>query len=419
MRNRTWYTALAGLLLLAVSMVPAVLLIRGLLLGAARFEPMPELLQELTVEAGSRRLDPGDFRTDPGDPVPRFLQGITREQLNIPGVYDVTLLCRGKEYAARIRVVDTTPPMADPLELTSRGERPEPEDFLRNLRDATKVTVSYVSEPVLTQNGPQTVVLRLTDTSGNTTLLETVLTMDLDVIAPEIYGVEPILVYQGDAVAYRAGITVHDNRDENAVLSVDSSGVDLSTPGEYILVYRASDASGNTAQVQTTVTVREKKADYVPVQTVYEEADRILAQIITGDMTKRQQARAVYKWVRRVGRYVNHSDKSDDLQGAYQMFTEHEGDCFNYFAACKVLLQRLGIDTMDVRKVKNYPGDSDHYWLLVSLDGENYYHFDPVPRMGDEVEFFLVTDAFLDDYSRKHRNCFNRDTSLYPATPES
>jgi len=32
--------------------------------------------------------------------------------------------------------------------------------------------------------------------------------------------------------------------------------------------------------------------------------------------------------------------------------------------------------------------------------------------------FILVTDKYMDNYSAKHRNCFNRDKSLYPATPE-
>ncbi len=417
LRNKTWLTVLGQGILLVLSLVPVWILVLGLLGAAVRYTDVPVLLEELTVEAGSRRLDPRDFRTDPADPSPRFSQSLTRAQLNTPGSYPVRLICGGREYAAVVHVRDTVAPIAQVKNLTSQGRRPQPEEFLEQIEDVTEVTVCYAREPVLTVNGDQKVILLLTDTSGNTAAVEAVLTVDLDVTAPQIHGVAPIVVYQGDAVAYRQGITVTDDRDANPVLSVDASQVDLSAPGEYLLIYTAADASGNMVREETTVTVRAKQPDYVSVEEIYQEADKILAQIITEGMTRRQQARAVYDWVRRVGRYVNHSDKSDDLQGAYQMFTEQEGDCFNYFAACKLLLQRLGIDTIDVRKVKNYSADSDHYWLLVSLDGESYYHFDPVPRVGDSVEFFLVTDAFLDDYSRRHNNCFNRDQSLYPATP--
>ncbi len=404
---------------LAAAAVLLALALLALPRKAAAPSNAPELLPELTVEAGMPMPEPAAFLSDLKDPTPEYLEILTAEQLHTPGSYTVGLSCGGWEYEAVIHVQDTQAPTAEAVSVTSRGERPEPEAFLINVMDATEVTASYVREPVLTEHGVQMVTLRLADTSENVTLLEAELTVDLDFAPPEIHGVEPVEVYQGDAVAYRAGITVTDDYDPAAVLTVDASQVDLSTPGEYTLLYIAKDASGNIGHVWTTVTVRQKQASYVSVETVYEEADKILDRILTEGMTKREQARAVFDWVQKVARYVNHAEKTDDLQGAYQMFTEHIGDCFHYFAACKVLLQRLGIDTIDVRKVKNSPEDTDHYWLLVSLDGENYYHFDSVPRLDREEGFFLVTDKELDEYSRNYANCFNRDRSLYPATPES
>ncbi len=57
--------------------------------------------------------------------------------------------------------------------------------------------------------------------------------------------------------------------------------------------------------------------------------------------------------------------------------------CFNYFAVTKLMFERLGIPNIDVKKVKNYEGDSNHYWSLVSVDGgETYYHFDAAPPQG-------------------------------------
>ena len=97
------------------------------------------------------------------------------------------------------------------------------------------------------------------------------------------------------------------------------------------------------------------------------------------------------------------------------MLQTRHGDCYSYFALNKLMLQRLGIPTIDVEKVKNHEGDTRHYWLLVSIDdGQTYYHMDNVWSMG----LCLVTDQQLDDFSARHKNCFNRDVSLYPATPE-
>ena len=78
------------------------------------------------------------------------------------------------------------------------------------------------------------------------------------------------------------------------------------------------------------------------------------------------------------------------------------------------MFERLGIPTIDVKKVKNFEADSNHYWLLVSIDqGQTYYHFDNVWSRN----LCLVTDKVLNNFSRACNGCFNRDESLYPATP--
>jgi len=233
-----------------------------------------------------------------------------------------------------------------------------------------------------------------------------------------ITGVADKFLYVGDTISYMSGVTVTDNMDTEPTLDVDRSKVDLSVPGEYTVIYTATDSAGNTTKLESKVTVLEKKENYVSYETIYQEVDAILAQIIEEDMTLQKKVWAVYVWIRSNCSYVNHSEKDDWMQAAYLMMTEGKGDCFNYYALCKLMLDRLEIPNMDVRKVKNYEGDSDHYWSLVSLDGGNtWYHVDTTPRT-DPASFCLVTDKFMDDYSATHGKCFNRDKSLYPATPE-
>jgi hypothetical protein len=268
--------------------------------------------------------------------------------------------------------------------------------------------------------GTYDIVYSVTDAAGNTTSAPTTLTVTDDNVAPTIQGVHNISLYLGSGVSYRSGVVVTDDKDPNPKLEIDSSKVDLSNIGTYPLVYTAKDMTGNTTRIEVTVSVAEKPATYVEEEVINAKADELLKKIVTENMEDKAKVKAIYAYVRSHYTYSGHSDKTDWLQGAYVMMTEGQGDCFNYYAVTKLLLDRCGIPNIDVRKVRNFPDDSDHYWSLVSVDGgKTYYHLDTTPRVGDGDDFCLVTDAFLDDYSAKNKNCHNRDKSLYPATPEA
>ena len=234
---------------------------------------------------------------------------------------------------------------------------------------------------------------------------------------PQIYGIQDFTVYQGDPVSYLSGVTATDDLDPEPKLNVDSREVDLSKPGTYTVTYTASDDSGNLATACANITVLRKEEGYADLETIYTLADDLLAIILEGTTDTRQQVEAIYNWARTDIRYAGHSDRSDWRQTAYNVIRSGEGDCFGYFAATKLMFERLGIPNIDVQKVRNHEEDSDHFWSLVSVDGEHYYHFDATPRYGDGDDFCLVTDAFLDAYSEQHKGSHNRDKSLYPQTP--
>ncbi len=240
-----------------------------------------------------------------------------------------------------------------------------------------------------------------------------------DRIAPEITGVHDFTIYQGEAIAYRTGISVTDNEDLSPILNVDSSGVDLTIPGTYEVIYTAVDTSGNIATEKAMVTVLTKTQSFVDLETIEDAADALLARIIWPEATTREKVHAIYTWARTNIGYEGHSDRTDWRQTGYSVIQELRGDCYGYYAVCKLLFERLGLPNIDVVKVKNTETDSEHFWSLVSIDGgATYYHFDATPRVGDGDDFCLVTDAFLDAYSETHKNSHNRDKSLYPATPE-
>ena len=403
--------------LIALIGVLSVLLVVLLAVVLLDVGPQVQLREELTMEAGGELPSAHGFLLEePKTPI-SYLD-TSKVWTNVPGVYEITLLCDEKERTAKIRVVDTAAPTGKTQDLTALGiEIPEAKDFVTEFHDVTDVTISYVQEPDSNLD-QQTVTIALTDTSGNVTHLAAGLTLIIDREAPVITGVKDKVIYQGDAISYQSGVTITDNMTAEPKLEVERSQVDTEIPGEYMVTYKATDDFGNVSEVSMKITVLEKREGYVSLEVIEEEVNAILAEILRDDMTQQQQVWAIYVWIRTNCRYINHSEKDDYRQAAHRMLTERQGDCFNYYALTKVMLDQLGIPNIDVRKVKNYENDNDHYWSLVSVDGGiNYYHVDTTPR-SNPASFCLVTDAYMDEYSANNGKCFNRDKSLYPATPE-
>ncbi len=244
-------------------------------------------------------------------------------------------------------------------------------------------------------------------------------TTNPDSTPPVITGVRDFLIYEGDSIHYRQGVEVTDETDEAPKFWVDAGAVDPAKAGTYTVIYTAADAAGNITTASAQVTVLEKKVGYEDLTTIYALADELLEEILGNQTDPEEQVKLIYRWARSRLVYVSGSDHTDWHQTAYQTMRSGKGDCFGYFAVTKLMFERLGISNLDVRKVKNDPDDSDHFWSLVSVDGgSHYYHFDATPRVGKGDDFCLVSDAFLDAYSREHKNSHNRDTSLYPATPK-
>ena len=374
--------------------------------------------------------DPEDFIVSIKDVSPVTVQYEKRTDLTKDGSYLLKLILTDaagnhSEYEVVLTVfIDTGAPQLAGVEAIFTYIGTEP-DYLAGVtamddKDVALEILVDTSKVDLNAVGTYDITYSVTDIAGNTTTVPSTVTVTDDNTAPTIQGVHSISLYLGSAVSYRSGVVVTDDKDPSPKLDIDSSQVDLSNPGTYPLVYTARDMTGNETRLEVTVTVAEKPTTYIEADVIHAMADELLKKIVTEDMTPEAKVKAIYAYVRSHYTYSGHSDKTDWLQGAYVMMDSGEGDCFNYYAITKLLLDRCGIPNIDVRKVRNFPEDSDHYWSLVSVDGgQTYYHLDTTPRVGDGDDFCLVTDAFLDAYSAANKNCHNRDKSLYPATPEA
>lgn len=139
-------------------------------------------------------------------------------------------------------------------------------------------------------------------------------------------------------------------------------------------------------------------------------ADQLLAGIVNDGMSQREKAVAIYHWVRGNIRYVNRSEKGDWVKSAADGLRRKNGDCYTYYSVSRELLNRVGIENLEVVRL-----DGHHWWNLVNW-GDGWYHFDTTPRTAGG-EFCLLTDAQLEAYSSAHRGTHAFDRSLYPATP--
>lgn len=411
--------AVAALVIFAVAVFASVPVIGDWILGAFIYPDKAQCQQEITLEAGEPLPQAGDFF--PGQQVDAaFLTDMSKVSSGVPGTYPVELKAQNKTYTAKLVIRDTVAPTGTGVNVTVSAQGAlKAEDFVTDIQDATAVTATFVTSPDWTVSGTQNVSILLTDAGGNTATVQATLTFAPDTQAPVILGAKDFDVYVGDTLSYKSGISVSDNMDQNPTLEIDNSKVDLSKAGVYSVTYKATDSAGNVATVTVKLTVREKTDNFVNPEIIYAKVDAILAQFIREDMTDREKVEAVYVWTRRdVHLTYGTAAHSDDwLQLAYEFLQTRKGDCYHFHAIQKLMLQRLNIPTIDVWKVKNpdKPDDSNHVWLLVSVDGgENYYHFDNTWSK----YLCLVTDAQLDEFTAQiESNPFNRDKSLYPATP--
>lgn len=340
------------------------------------------------------------------------------EPLEIPGVmgiYPAKVKIGDTVYESSIQVTDLVPPKAAAVNQTIwQNDTIDASMFVKDIEDATKVTVSYAQQPDFSKPGDQVVQVRLTDEGNNETIIEAVLTVQQDTEPPAIYGVKDNTIYINTPVSFKKDVFAYDNRDGEIEIQVDSSQVNQNKEGQYKVIFIATDSSGNTSRKEAIYTVKQPT---VTMEELNRLADEILARITTPDMTLREKAWEIYQYINKHITYTNYSDKTDWMKEAYNGIINGVGDCFTYFSMSELLLNRIGIKTMRVERLTK-PGENKHYWHLVNY-GEGWYHFDACIHRPPLVSFML-TDAELDAYSAKTRdNYYYRfDRDNYPRTPE-
>jgi len=291
-----------------------------------------------------------------------------------------------------------------------------PEDFLEDISDATELNIYFKDTPNFSNVGKQDISIILEDQGMNTLELNTVLTLDEDKIPPIISGVKNQSIFLGKVVSYRKGVSIEDNKDSNIELKIDSSNVNTKKIGTYEVFYSATDSSSNTTSAVSKIIVKEKPKDFIDRKYVDNLADKILSRIIKEDMTDKEKLWEIFAWTKWHITYTGHSDKSDWLTAAVQGIKKASGDCFNYYATEKALLEKAGFETISLERIETAP--TRHYWVLVKYMG-SWYHFDTTQTFSEyPYDCFLKTDAQVEEYTEKvsglRKDYFTYDKSKYP-----
>jgi len=371
------------------------------------------LKKDITAELGNEFPDVSDFlyyKTGEAS----FVTDVASISVMAEGTHEITMLLDGQEAVSTLHIKDTQPPKLVLLSAETWLNKPlEAATFINydeTSDNSDAFDVAYAVEPDWALEGEQTVKISATDASGNSITQETVMLIKKDAKAP-VVTVTDIDVKVGGTVSYKKAVNYFDDIDskDEMKLSIERSNVNLKEIGTYEVTYTVTDCSGNSTSVTGKINVLNESPKWEDEEAIHEKAQGVLDSILKDGMTDREKARAIYKWIKNNIGYISHSEKGNYTRGAYEGLFKYQGDCFVYASTAKELLTLAGIQNIDIVKATKNPS---HYWNLVYIE-DGWYHFDSTPRK-DKSEFFLLTDAELEEYSSKHKNTHIFDRSLYP-----
>lgn len=353
-----------------------------------------------------------------------FMTDISGIDTKIPAVYQLKIRYGRNEADVVVRIEDHTPPTGEavPMTVYSNWKMPEASECVTNLSDLSGIAKIEYQEgaPKFTDSGTYDVSILVTDVYGNSTVIKVPFTIINDTTPPVITGLHELtLEGNPDSLDYFTGVTVTDDYDPEPVLKIDDSQVDFTKAGTYPLIYMAVDKAGNIGKAETTLTIKmpeeaknengnnkDDSATYdVGDGDPYALARKVMKNLYGSNDV--ETARNIFNWVHNTLWFRLLSGTRTYENAAYRGFTKHNGDCYVYYACCKMLLDEAGIPNMRVDRYPRYNGNI-HYWLLVKLNGE-WYHCDATEGYSDHPGiWFMCTDAEIND--RYHQ--FNG--SLYP-----
>lgn len=378
-------------------------------------------------------IQPSEFFSRlPSDKTPTILSDLSTIDILTEGTYPVEVQLDDRIYSIELSIKDTTSPQVSVKDVTvAIDQELVPMDFIASIEDRQATTVVFASTPSVESEHQETVTLKVTDQSGNTTTVSALLMVVSDHQAPVLVETHPLYVSVGSLNPDYWADTVITDDSELEDQHIDTTSTDLTKVGVTEVILTVSDIHGNELNYvrpvhvvfdSTAQTMKSLVSDQNDAAEPYAQA--VFDELITGAMTSRQKMRAIYDYLLTV-RYRNEAstdyasdsfNKIDDY--AKIGFTKKQGHCFHYASMAAILLQKAGFEVTLIKGEGYSANEPDHfllhYWVLVNVDGK-IYHFDPLYELlydnPSKYSFFLVDDDYT--YQRTHL----WDRSLYPSSP--
>lgn len=323
---------------------------------------------------------------------------------------------------------------------TSCGEPAVPENYVRDLTwavgtelpaaedfaipNAPKATYRFSDNAPYEKIrfGSNLISIRVKPSGKRAFTYEAVLTLIRDSEAPTATGISDREATLGDdGVSYWSGVDVTDNCDNPISRTVEAEDVHLDRVGVYPIVYRLTDAAGNTKEYSAKLEVVDREFEEAEFN---RRIDGLIDSLGLRGLSKLEQCKKIYTYVNdqyTIG-YSGDSNlalRTNWMREAELALDSKKGDCYTYFALSKAFLERLGIENIDVQRTPGYTEDT-HFWSMVNVgtaENPRWYHFDAT-RLKDKVyDYGILTDAQAEAYSRDHKPYFYAyDRSGYPRT---
>ena len=190
--------------------------------------------------------------------------------ISVPGEYTVKVKSGWFVHRCKLIIEDTIAPQARAVPVQRKlGEACGAGVFVEEIEDATKVEVSYRTEPDFDKAGTQKVEIVLTDRGGNQTVLET----------------ELFLVQIAESVTIEAGgefpslgsfVVVGRNAD----FVTDVNGIDCTKVGEHTIVLEVDEGIyASTLKIEDTVPPRMEVQNVEGYALVPRKAEDFVAQL--------------------------------------------------------------------------------------------------------------------------------------------
>ena len=176
------------------------------------------------------------------------------------GEYTIYISHAWQEFECHVSIEDTTPPELEVIKDTvylAEGESYSAEKFVESVSDKgeiSRLTVDNKSDVSFSATGDYEIIVGAEDNSGNTSVKRVWVTVDTP---PSIIGIKPIYISLNEPFDPALGVSASDEVDGDVTdgMLVDMSKANLSEPGEYEVVYEATDSYGLEGKATGLITV--------------------------------------------------------------------------------------------------------------------------------------------------------------------